>query len=150
MRNFFIVILIIVSCTNSKLIIESISYSDLEQIKNHEEVSCLDYIKIASSIKLIDSIFQKGDTSVVIFKDLIKTGIEKPVIMIDGNINFKEWITKQELDSLKKLKKSKQISYRLTNSNSSMIDTSFSNIGREAEYLINLYLGKRIMNSDDF
>ena len=147
MKRYLPILLFFYSCTSAP-VINSISINRLNEIENIDEISAIEYLQISSSIRLLDSIFEKRDTTFKLFKPVIKLGVNIPVITLDDGKDFKNWINKEEMDLLKRLSKSNQSSYHITKTDVSLIDTTLSTVGVEAQFLIDLSEGRNKLRSD--
>ena len=127
--------------------IPPMTIDEIKTLRSFDQVDAMQYIQLASSVEALDSIFEYRDTSILLFKELIINSFNKPVIIIDGDKNFKDWITQEQLDSFSMLKNSSQPSYPITNSFSAYAEPHLSKVGKEVRFLMHLYDGKKLMNS---
>lgn len=150
MKTQFIVFLLFgavtVSC-NRDYALESFTLNEIKSLGNYSELTSVDYLRLCSSVQVLDSIFKNQDNSVELFKSEFRAGFKKPVLLLQGDKDFKNWISSTQLALLEKLRNSKQKCYPLTNSYSSVPANYMSTIGEEALFLLHLYEGRRQMNS---
>ncbi len=143
---FSILILTLLSCRDTEDI-KPFSIEEINNLDNIDSLSCLEYLRLCSSVELLDSVFKHEVSSIKILKNEILNKFNSPVIAIDGRKEFKKWISIKELGILKSLISSRQECIPITNSFPSFPANFKSKIGQEAEFLIRLYHGEKIMNS---
>jgi len=147
MKLFLLSFLIVFTSCKENVEVDTFSYEDIFELNSLEDLSIIDYIKLAASVEELEKIFIEKDTSFVVFADLINLGFKKPVLLIDSS--FKSRISKAELEWIGSLTNSSQTSIRFINTNASLIDTTKSTIGREAQFILRLLDGEPMMNSND-
>lgn len=143
--SIFILILF-QACDNVERI-EPYTRMQVKEFVDLDSLNSLEYLKLCSSVELLDSIFEDDDTSVRILKDAILIDYNRPIVFVNGNKDFRNWIGRSELDSLNSLLGSKQKCLPITNSLAAYPANYLSTIGQESEFLLRLYQGDILMNS---
>ena len=135
-------------CKDKAPEVGAISFEKLNAMSSFDEISVTEYIQLASSVKELKSIFAERDTTFSIFRESIRNDFSKPVITIDGDKDFVKWMSKDELEYLFELKNSTQPSLHITNSYSAFADSTLSSVGKEVKFLLELYKGNKLMDSN--
>jgi len=145
-HSYLLFILLFFSC-NKNVIIQPFSIEQIEDLSSFDDLSIKEYLKLAASIEQLEVIFSNRNMDYVIFKEFFLLGISEPILIVDGSKNFTSWISESELDWMKSMKSSDQKCVRIINSYSSRLDPSYSEIGKEIKFILELYSGESYMDS---
>jgi len=143
-----LLIIFLASCNlNNAPKVKPLSNSEIKSFQEFEELGVQDYMRLIVSKELILSLHKNKDSSVPLLKDFATQDDPYPLIMIDGEKNFDEWMSVEDVAYLESLLGSNQPSFNIINSRSSRLVVYESEVGEEAKVFLSLYKKKRCFYS---
>lgn len=141
-----------VSCSIEKNVVHIQPYStnELYKLNTFQELSIREYLRLLVSEDSIKKILDENKINdIPIFVKSKINNTKKIIIPVNGDKNFTQWIQKSDLNYLIPLLYSKQSCLNLVSTRSSSAKVYKTTVGKEVNFIIDLYLGKTYLLSSN-
>lgn len=146
--SLFVFILIAIRCNPKLDGVVPMNRDELKNISSVDSLSINEYLRLVSSVKIVDSLFMEEDTAALIFRngDIVMTN--SPTVVISYFFQNRKF-NSEEIRYLSSLTSSNQPALTTLKIQASYFEKGPSTIGSQAKYLINLANGKDFWFSND-